>query len=1739
MSLRKIFLAMLISLIVISTLHPLGIRIVKAAPNISSVRTGGSSESLGEANLELYVEKSTVNRLETQVLHAIFTYNGSPVPEAVVTFQINYPNGEKFVESNVTNEYGEALLTFKIPPDAPAPGIYWVHATAYKPSIPNATAAPQSFYVPLFIFESITLNDTVVVRVGEALKVMALIRNSWNLTETADRVDLYIYPSGYPHTYTVEMVLNEVTGYWEAVWTPSMLDPVGDWSLHLEAFDIYGYSEESSIYNFTVANYEPTIMAVYVNEVPASPNGTVSAYIGGNLTFGVDILDLDATPEELNVSIFRVSSEPTLMTTLEYNPESGLFEGWIIASENMTIMVQVWNSYNATDRWFLFIRVINNPPVIYWIRAEPSFLSAPATVSIEANASDYEDGVSIDVIATVIMPNGTSVIRSMVYNETLGYFITNFTVEDGYPLGTYLVRVMVTDSMDATAEDVMSFYYLVLAPSLSGLLINETTQREWTLTVGETLTFTVNVTDYDNTPEELLVTLIFEAPNGTTQNFTMTILHHYSDNMSRFTYTFTAERGYILPPDEAWTAYIRASDPDDNFDVMLAATVRIINTPPIVYAPTLWPPLVYRVRESLSVSVAVYDLEDESNLASVTLHLISPLGSRRTVQMTYDPFYGYWTCTWTPNATDDASRYDPWTLYVNATDTHGLSSVSPDQNFYVLNNIPTVVSAEVSGGGRIFPLKIFRVNETLRVVATVYDYEGMAISDPSDLRVFVTVSCSSPIAYEFTEELQYNDTVAEGFKFVWEDVLNWTTPVGNYTITITVRDYGILPPPAPPPPLPAPPPYESPTPFTYPFILRVMNARPEIAPITMNEALYLLLPLTNITLDIATAITDHETPPENMTVFCIVKWINGTADASPPFIVMANETMTYDATDGRFHLDFNVTTDMPIGAYIIIVTAFDRDAREFLSPEGVAFRANHFDYVQPALGVTDLEIETYGVGRGNQTLSVSAAVFYWNGSAWVPLNQTYAAERGWNVTLNLLPSWNVTIDPIYAMYYNETSKRWETGTIVVPEEMSIGEYFAIVTGGGVPSNETEVFTVTNAKPMVPAYQLPTNIMYRMDIINITAAIIDSDNPPDQLKAFFLGWSPEKRPFFDPPTINVSLTYTGYNYTAITFEFRGLAALPKDIPAGNYTCSVVVWDPSMAGYPNEYSVGVNMTLTVLNWLPSFWRGPVLGGVSYIRNAYVIRENSTLTIDGWVQDVEDGYGLRCNVTITGPKGFLFTKSMMSNFLNGRFSISLKMLPSYPSGNYTITIAVTDKDDGTTIWKGFVILNRPAVIVEPAIYPLSVYRVKDALIVSTKVVNDLAWETPESIRVYVNVRDSLGVWTNETFTAAFNGTHFVWEYYFPKEAAVGEYLAIIKVVDYYNEVTYSTTMLFKVLNNPPVIIWVKQNLPSIYRVVDTLIIDINSTDIETPLQNLKAWANITFPNGTVITYNVTLTDHLFTLEFVAEANFPTGNYTYYVYVMDTGSPEPGVITRLGPYEFEVLNNPPVIADLALTALEVYRSQRTTLTFKAWDVEAGVEVVAVLRLPTGVEKSLTLTRTDDLWSVDIPLSVTDPLGTYTITITVTDIDEAVATETITFEGLNNPPRVTVIEISARTLTVGETISGWVEASDVEGISEVKICFEMEGAWRNFTTTYQEGRYTFNINTKGWSQGTYNVYAVAIDGDGATHTLSGGVVTLTAPPAPPIPITWIAIAGVAAVVIIAAAIYAMRARKPEIIIEE
>jgi hypothetical protein len=241
--------------------------------------------------------------------------------------------------------------------------------------------------------------------------------------------------------------------------------------------------------------------------------------------------------------------------------------------------------------------------------------------------------------------------------------------------------------------------------------------------------------------------------------------------------------------------------------------------------------------------------------------------------------------------------------------------------------------------------------------------------------------------------------------------------------------------------------------------------------------------------------------------------------------------------------------------------------------------------------------------------------------------------------------------------------------------------------------------------------------------------------------------------------------------------------------------------------------------------------------------------------------------------------------------------------------------------------------------------------------------------------------------------------------------------------------------------------------------------------------------------------------------------------------------------PLVFTIVSNmPPTILQPAANPASIYRkTQNVTISANivndlAWETPQLTQVYVNIKDPLGAWVNNTYRMswngTRFTWINNFEGKAT---GNYMAVINATDLYGNVALSTlISFKVMNNPPKVSAITISKRSLNVEETLTGSVNASDVEGSISVKIAFRGPDGWHNVTATLSGGVYTFSTSTAGWSSGDYTVYAVATDADGATTTYQDSQkVTLTSP----LPLTLI-FGAVGAVAVIVAALFLLRRGK-------
>jgi len=246
---------------------------------------------------------------------------------------------------------------------------------------------------------------------------------------------------------------------------------------------------------------------------------------------------------------------------------------------------------------------------------------------------------------------------------------------------------------------------------------------------------------------------------------------------------------------------------------------------------------------------------------------------------------------------------------------------------------------------------------------------------------------------------------------------------------------------------------------------------------------------------------------------------------------------------------------------------------------------------------------------------------------------------------------------------------------------------------------------------------------------------------------------------------------------------------------------------------------------------------------------------------------------------------------------------------------------------------------------------------------------------------------------------------------------------------------------------------------------------------------------------------------------------------------------ICNITPLVFTIVSDePPMILQSMAYPASIYRkTQNVTISANivndlAWETPELTQVYMNIKNPSGAWVNDTYVMswngTRFTWTNNFDGKAT---GNYTAVIDATDLYGNVAMSTpISFKVMNNPPKVSAVTISKRSLNVEEAITGSVNASDVEGSIIVKACFRGSDGWHNTTATLSGGLYTFSISTAGWSSGDYTVYAVVTDADEATTVYQDPQkVTL----ASPLPLMLI-FGGVGVIAVIAAALILLRRGK-------
>lgn len=99
--------------------------------------------------------------------------------------------------------------------------------------------------------------------------------------------------------------------------------------------------------------------------------------------------------------------------------------------------------------------IVDIPPEILDVSVIPQVVTEPTNVTIQANASDFEDSTNIEVFCLVSIPNGTVHKLAMLFDFSL--FIAHYQVRDQDPTGVYTFRIVAKDRDGGTSEYQSSF----------------------------------------------------------------------------------------------------------------------------------------------------------------------------------------------------------------------------------------------------------------------------------------------------------------------------------------------------------------------------------------------------------------------------------------------------------------------------------------------------------------------------------------------------------------------------------------------------------------------------------------------------------------------------------------------------------------------------------------------------------------------------------------------------------------------------------------------------------------------------------------------------------------------------------------------------------------------------------------------------------------------------------------------------------------------------------------------------------------------------------------------------------------------------------------------------------------------------------------------------------------------------------------------------------------------------------
>jgi hypothetical protein len=163
------------------------------------------------------------------------------------------------------------------------------------------------------------------------------------------------------------------------------------------------------------------------------------------------------------------------------------------------------------------------------------------------------------------------------------------------------------------------------------------------------------------------------------------------------------------------------------------------------------------------------------------------------------------------------------------------------------------------------------------------------------------------------------------------------------------------------------------------------------------------------------------------------------------------------------------------------------------------------------------------------------------------------------------------------------------------------------------------------------------------------------------------------------------------------------------------------------------------------------------------------------------------------------------------------------------------------------------------------------------------------------------------------------------------------------------------------------------------------------QTPVQDASVTIQTVFPNGTswFVWTDTTDGEGYATFQFLLTKAYPEGEY-----VIHASAYKPSVGNFSSSTQFKVMNAPPEIRSVTITPQVLTQPAVVKMQANATDLEDGTNIKAscIITISNGTAHRLEMTFDGAFFSLDYPISQTDPKGTYEVLTIAEDTQGATA---------------------------------------------------------------------------------------------------------------------------------------------------